>query len=44
LYYYINLLKKIREAIPKNCLLDLYKSYTSLNELEKDSSANSQPT
>jgi len=44
LYYYIDLLKKIREAVPKNCLLDLYKSYTSLNELEKDSSAHFQPT
>jgi queuine tRNA-ribosyltransferase len=29
LYYYINLIRKIREAIQKDRLLDLYKSYTS---------------
>jgi queuine tRNA-ribosyltransferase len=36
LYYYINLLRKIQEAIQKSCLLDLYRSHTSPHGLERD--------
>ena len=43
LYYYINLLKKIREAIQKNRLLDFYKSHTSTYGSETESSAHFQP-
>jgi queuine tRNA-ribosyltransferase len=37
LYYYINLFRKIKEAIQENRLLDFYKSHTSPHELEPES-------
>jgi len=36
LYYYINLLKKIKEAIQEDRLLDFYKSHTSPHGLETE--------
>jgi queuine tRNA-ribosyltransferase len=42
LFYYINLLAKIREAIRKGCLLDLYRSHTSHHGLETVCSAHFQ--
>jgi queuine tRNA-ribosyltransferase len=43
LYYYINLFRKIREAIQKSCLLDFYKSHTSSHGLETEFPAHFQP-
>jgi queuine tRNA-ribosyltransferase len=43
LYYYINLLRKIQEAIQTNGLLDFYRSYTSPHGLDRDFSAHFQP-
>jgi queuine tRNA-ribosyltransferase len=43
LYYYINLFKKMKEAIQKNCLLDLYKSHSSPHGMETEFSAPFQP-
>jgi queuine tRNA-ribosyltransferase len=42
LFYYINLLIKIREAIHRGCLLDLYQSYTSHHGLETERSSHFQ--
>jgi queuine tRNA-ribosyltransferase len=42
LYYYINLLRKIREAIQKDRLLDLYKSHTSPHGLGTEFSTHFQ--
>jgi queuine tRNA-ribosyltransferase len=42
LYYYINLLRKIKEAIQKNRLLDFCKSHTSPHGLETKFSAHFQ--
>ncbi len=42
LYYYINLLRKIKEAIQKDRLLDLYRSYTSHHRSGTESSAHFQ--
>ena len=43
LYYYINLLRKMREAIEENRLLDFYKFHTSTHERETESSPPFQP-
>ena len=43
LYYYINLFRKIKEAIQKSCLLDFYKFHTSTHERETESSPPFQP-
>jgi len=43
LYYYINLLRKIQEAIQTNGLLDFYRSYASPHGLDRDFSAHFQP-
>ncbi len=43
LYYYINLLRTMREAIEKSRLLDFYKFHTSTHERETESSAPFQP-
>jgi len=43
LYYYINLFRKIKEAIQKSCLLDFYKSHTSSHGLETEFLAHFQP-
>ena len=43
LYYYMTLLRKMREAIQKSRLLDFYKSHTSTHGLETESSAHFQP-
>ena len=42
LYYYINLLKKIKEAIQEDRLLDFYKSHTSPHGLETEFPAHVQ--
>ncbi len=42
LYYYINLLRKIKEAIQKDRLLDLYRSYTSHHRSGTECSAHFQ--
>jgi queuine tRNA-ribosyltransferase len=42
LYYYINLIRKIREAIQKDRLLDLYKSHTSPHGLGTEFSTHFQ--
>jgi len=42
LYYYINLLRKIKEAIQKDRLLDLYKSHTSPHGLGTEFSTHFQ--
>jgi queuine tRNA-ribosyltransferase len=42
LYYYINLIRKIREAIQKDRLFDLYKSHTSPHGLGTEFSAHFQ--
>ena len=42
LYYYINLLVKIREAIQEDRLLDFYQSHTSQHGLETEFSAHFQ--
>jgi queuine tRNA-ribosyltransferase len=42
LFYYINLLTKIREAIQRGCLLDFYQSHTSHHGLETEYSAHFQ--
>jgi len=36
LYYYIDLFRKMKEAIEKSCLLDFYKSYASPHGLETE--------
>jgi queuine tRNA-ribosyltransferase len=43
LYYYINLFRKMKEAIQKGCLLDFYKSHTSPHGLETEFPAHFQP-
>jgi queuine tRNA-ribosyltransferase len=43
LYYYINLFRKIKEAIRESRLLDFYKSHTSPHGLETELSAHFQP-
>jgi len=43
LYYYINLFRKIKEAIQKSCLLDFCKSHTSSHGLETEFLAHFQP-
>ncbi len=43
LYYYINLFRKMKEAIQKSCLLDFYKSHASPNGLETEFPAHFQP-
>jgi len=42
LYYYINLLRKIKEAIQEGSLHDFYESHASSHELETESSAHFQ--
>jgi queuine tRNA-ribosyltransferase len=43
LYYYINLFRKMKEAIQKNCLLDFCRSYASPHGLETEFPADFQP-
>jgi queuine tRNA-ribosyltransferase len=44
LYYYINLFRKMKEAIEKSCLLDFYKSHASPHGLETEFPAHFQPS
>ena len=43
LYYYITLFRKMKEAIQKDSLLDLYKSHASTHGLETEFPAHFQP-
>jgi queuine tRNA-ribosyltransferase len=44
LYYYITLFRKLKEAIQKDSLLDLYKSHASTHGLETEFPAHFQPS
>jgi queuine tRNA-ribosyltransferase len=44
LYYYIDLFRKMKEAIQKSCLLDFYKSHASPYGLEPEFPAHFQPS